>query len=344
MVDNSHPSPPSLLRIGALGAARITPWALIRPARRIPGVEVVAVAARNPERARRFASKHSIPRVLDSYAALVEDPEVDAVYIPTPNGLHGVWALKAIAAGKHVLVEKPFAANADEASAVADAAGQADGVVMEAFHYRYHPLARRMHEVATGGILGATRHVETRMFIPLPRKTDIRYDWNLAGGATMDVGTYCIHMLRLLGHSEPEVLSARFTPAGTHDQIDRAMEAEFRFPGGHTGRISCALWDPRRPFLVTASVRGEGGRLEVLNPVTPQLFHRLKLTVDGRRSIERFGRKSTYAYQLEAFRDAVLEGAPVPTDSTDAVRQMRVIDAVYRAAGLEPRQPTADAA
>ena len=156
------------LRIATLGAARITPAALVKPAREVDGVEVVAVAARDRGRAEKFAAKHGIPRVLDSYDAVVTDPEIDAIYNPLPNGLHGVWTERALAAGKHVLCEKPFTANAEEAQSVADAAAATDRVVMEAFHYRYHPVAQRMIDVVAGGEIGDLRHVETAMCIPLP--------------------------------------------------------------------------------------------------------------------------------------------------------------------------------
>ena len=120
-------------------ARRITPPALIKPARLVEDVTVRAVAARDPERARKFADKHGIPTVHTSYEDLLADPEIDAIYNPLPNSLHAPWTLKAIDAGKHVLCEKPFTSNAAEAQTVADAAASSDRVVVEAFHYRYHP-------------------------------------------------------------------------------------------------------------------------------------------------------------------------------------------------------------
>jgi predicted dehydrogenase len=138
------------LRIGTLGAARITPAALIRPAAKRGDAVVVAVAARDRAKAERFAAKRDIPRVHDSYAALIADPEVEAIYNPLPNGLHGHWTIAALEAGKHVLCEKPFTANAEEAEAVAAVAERTGLVVMEAFHYRYHPLARRVREILDG--------------------------------------------------------------------------------------------------------------------------------------------------------------------------------------------------
>src|ERR1700676_3838384 len=147
------------IRIGVLGAARIAPAALLRPARHVPDVEVVAVAARDRDRATAFAAKHGIGRVLSSYEELVSDPGIDAVYNPLPNGLHGRWTKAALAAGKHVLCEKPFTANADEARDVA-AAIPPGVVVMEAFHYRYHPVFRRALELLDEGAVGTVRRIE----------------------------------------------------------------------------------------------------------------------------------------------------------------------------------------
>src|SRR5580658_5867474 len=164
-----------MLRIGVLGAAKIAPGALIKPARRTGRAEVVAVAARDVDRARAYAKKNKIPRVLDSYEALLADPELDAVYIPLPNGLHGHWTIAALQAGKHVLVEKPFTANADEARQVAEAAAHAGLVVMEAFHYQYHPMTRRLVEIVQTGELGTIKGIDIAFSAPLARPGDIRY-------------------------------------------------------------------------------------------------------------------------------------------------------------------------
>ena len=134
------------LRIGVLGAARITERALVDPAR-TTGHRIVAVAARDRSRAEAFAAEHGVERVADSYAALLADPEVEAVYNPLANGLHGPWNLAALAAGKHVLSEKPSASNAEEAAEVREAAAKSGTVFMEAFHYLFHPVTRRLHEL-----------------------------------------------------------------------------------------------------------------------------------------------------------------------------------------------------
>jgi predicted dehydrogenase len=326
-----------VLRIGILGAARIAPLALINPAKGNSEVVVAAVAARDASRAEAFAAKHDIARIHDDYHKLIADPDLDAVYNPLPNGLHGRWTRAALAAGKHVLCEKPFTANAAEAREIAELAAQSDRVVMEAFHYRYHPVALRVEEIIASGELGKLQRVEAAMCFPLPKFSDIRYNYSLAGGATMDAGCYAVHMARTFGGATPEVVSAQ---AKLRDpQVDRAMTAELQFPGEHTGRVRCSMWSSHL-LQISAHVSGDRGELHVLNPVLPQLFHRLSVrSADGKRA-ERFPRRTSYAYQLDAFAAAVLRGEPVKTTPEDAIENMTVIDAIYRAAGLPLREPS----
>jgi predicted dehydrogenase len=326
----------SPVRIGVLGAARIAPAALIRPARHVPDAQVVAVAAREHNRARAFAAKHDIPRVIGSYEDLVADPDIDAVYNPLPNGLHGRWTLAALGAGKHVLCEKPFTANADEARTVAGAV-RPGVTVMEAFHYRYHPVFKRARQLIDEGALGTVRRIETWLCFPLPAFKDIRYNLELAGGATMDAGCYAIHMARHLAGSEPEVVSARAQLRSP--EVDRAMQAELRFATGATAQVTCSMWS-RRLLHVGFHVVGDDGELRVFNPVGPNIYHRLSLRTGAGRSVEHLSRRPTYEFQLEAFCDAVGGGVPPITDVADAIANMEVIDAVYRHAGLEPRSPT----
>lgn len=328
-------SAPSLpLRIGILGAARIVPNALIHPAAKVPGVQVAAIAARDPDRARAFAKRHAIARVHLDYAALVTDPEIDAVYNPLPNSLHAEWTMHALAAGKHVLCEKPLASNAPEAQQMAEAAQTSGCVLMEAFHYRYHPLMARMLEIVSSGELGAVHHIEAHMASPLRRWNDIRYSYDLAGGATMDMGCYTIHLVRTLAGAEPQVVSAQAKLR--RPNVDRAMNADLRFADGRTARIVCSLWSST-VLSLQARVQGERGDLHVINPFLPHLFHRLRLRVAGKTHSERVPGESTYTHQLRAFVDAIRTGAPILTDAQDAIANMRVIDAVYRAAGLTVR-------
>jgi predicted dehydrogenase len=325
------------LRIGVLGAARIAPAALIRPARKVPDVEVSAIAARDPAKAAKFAHKHDIPTVHKSYDDVLADPEVDAVYNPLPNGLHGRWTIAALEAGKHVLCEKPFTANAEEARAVGAVVEGSDRIVMEAFHYRYHPMTERILEIIGSGDLGELRHVETWMCVPLLLPRDIRWQLGLAGGALMDVGCYALHQLRTFAGAEPQITSA--TAKLASPGVDRLVRARARFADGRTGRITASMASYRL-LSIGARVLGSDGELRVRNTTTPQLLGRVSVRSGGSVRNETFTREPTYLFQLRAFAGAVLRNEPFPTGLDDAIANMEAIDACYRAAGLEPRQPT----
>jgi len=339
------------LRIGVLGAAGIAPAALVKPAGETAGVDVAAIAARSRPRAEEFAAEHGIRTVHGSYEALLDDPDVDAVYIPLPNALHAEWTLKAIERGKHVLCEKPMASNRTEAEAVATAAEAArlrSGlVVMEAFHYRYHPLAERARILVHGdqpasgapgaaGRLGAIERVEVSACIPLPRFSDIRYQYTLAGGATMDAGCYAVHAARLFGGEDPKIVSATARTLRADPRVDRAMTAELAYPGGATGRVRVSLWS-RNLLSVGVRVTGERGELKITNFILPQLYNRLTVRTDGRRRSERVKGEPSYNYQLRAFAAAIAEGAVPMTSARDAVITMGLLDDIYCAAGLPLR-------
>jgi predicted dehydrogenase len=242
-----------------------------------------------------------------------------------------------------VLCEKPFTANADEAEKVAAVAERTGLVVMEAFHYRYHPLVVRLLEIIAGGELGDVQRIETRMCFPLPLFGDIRYQLDLAGGALMDAGCYAVHQLRTLAGAEPDVVST--AAKCKQPEVDRYMKAEVAFADGRTGSIECSMWS-RKLLSLGGVVRGSLGEMKITNMTGPQYFHKVAVRIKDPRSGATTRRKekvkgeATYWYQLKAFAAAVQDGASYPTTPSDSVANMRVIDAIYRAAGLQPRQPT----
>jgi predicted dehydrogenase len=333
---NDAPAAPATkapLRLGVLGASRIAPFAIYRPARHIEGVEVAAIAARDRARAEKVASKFGVGRIHDGYDALLADPGIDAIYVPLPNSLHSRWAIAALEAGKHVLCEKPLASNADEARAMAEAAARSGRVLMEAFHWRFHPMAQRMVEIASSE-LGRLRRIETWMCIPFIVPGDIRFRLDLAGGAMMDTGAYAMHMLRTLAGREPTVVSAEAKLASPG--VDRSMRAEVDFGDGLTGMAVASLFSATL-LRIKARVVGERGHMVADNPVAPQFLHRLVVSVDGKRRVERFEKTASYTHQLRAFSAAVRGGRAALCGPDDSIANMTAIDAVYRAAGLHPR-------
>jgi predicted dehydrogenase len=321
------------IRFGILGAARIAPDALIKAAQNVPEAEVVAVAARDPQRAQEFATANGLPRVIATYDDLVSDPELDVIYNPLPNSLHCEWTIAALRAGKHVLCEKPLASNAVEAERMAKAADESGKILGEAFHYRYHPLADRIRALMTDGTLGRLVHVEGQFSVPIP-ETNIRFDWSLAGGATMDLGCYPLHMIRYFSGPTPRVVSAKAETGPKN--IDIAMDVDLELAGGVTAKMSCAM---KKDSVINATfmARGDRGELRVINPIAPQRGHQLTVKTGAGEKSETVPGDTTFTHQLRAFIKAVRGEAKFPTDGTEGIINMRVIDDVYRAAGLSPR-------
>ena len=329
------------LRIGILGASRITPEALVVPAG-ATGARLVAIAARDSDRAQGFAAEHGVERVLDSYQAVIDDPEVEAIYNPLPNGLHGPWNIRAMEAGKHVLTEKPSASNAGEARAVREAHLGSGVSFMEAFHYRYHPVMGRMLELAGSGEIGEIEHVEVVMGFPLTNDDDPRWDFDLAGGAMMDLGCYALHGIRSLGiatSGEPSVTAASAVPRQDDPRVDVELSGDLEYPSGASAHFRSSFALPEMTF--TMHLRGTEGEALAHNFVVSALDNRITVVSGGESRVEHLGDRSTYTYQLEAFSDHVRNGTAIPTGSDDALVQAQLIDACYEAAGL-PLRPTAD--
>jgi predicted dehydrogenase len=332
-----------MLRLGLLAASRIAEPAVVIPARLVDGVTITAVAARDQTRADAAAKRWDLAQAFASYPELIDCRDVDAIYVGTPASLHRRWAIAAIEAGKHVLCEKPFAANADDARRIADAARGSDVVVMEAFHWRYHPFVQEIRKVLDSGELGTIEQIDAMFGIPnaeIPLD-DIRFDLALGGGATMDLGCYPIQWVRFAAGAEPQVVSAE--AACPVPGIDGSLTAALRWPSGATGSISSSMLYEGDRYEVWLRVRGDRGTMLVTNPLAPQRDGASLVVESGgeRRTVES-DRTTTYYHQLVAFRDAVVHGAPFPTTADDAVRNMEVIDACYRAAGLEPRPSVRD--
>ena len=319
-------SPMAPLRMGILGAARIAPNALIKPARRVEEVEVSAVAARDKAKADRFARKHGIDRVHGSYDALLADPAIDAVYNPLPNGLHGKWTVAALEAGKHVLCEKPLSRRAAEVEAAFDTADRAGRILMEAFMWRYHPqteaLVRLAREIAPLRVVRAA----FGFTIAEGDTGNVRLQGDLDGGALMDVGCYCVSALRLLC-GEPEHVSGAAVTGG--NGVDVRFAGALRFPGDVLGTFDCGFDVPPRGSL---EVVGAGGTLLAQDP-WHGLSPALALTRPGEApEPATVVAANPYRLELEDVSRAVRGGDDPRLGRDDALGQARAIEMLYAAA------------
>jgi predicted dehydrogenase len=314
----------SMLRIGIVGAARVATYAMLAPAAANPRASVVAVAARDGERARAYAATHGIARAHEGYAALIADPDVDLVYVALPPAMHAAVALDAIAAGKPVLVEKPFAMDAAEAARVLDAAEAAGVPVFEAMHARHHALHARLRTLVAE--IGPVTEAHAVFDIPAPGADDFRWRRDLGGGALMDLGIYPLAWLRHQFGEAFEVTDAMMLGL----EVDWETRATLQFAGGPEATVACDMGAAR--FAASLHVYGEGGAIEVINPLAPQMGCRL--TVNGRK--QAVTGPGTFAAQLDALCATLLDGAPFPLPPRDPEASMRAIDAV-RAAGSAAR-------
>jgi predicted dehydrogenase len=326
-----------MIRIGILGAARIAPRGIITPANETLGAEVVGIAARNLERARNFAAQHSIPLAFGSYAELIERDDIDLVYCALPPSAHLEWCTAALEHGKHVLVEKPFASNAQDALRMVAAARAHGRHLIEGFHYRFHPLFERALAVLRSGAIGRIRHIEAVFNANLPDTPgELRYIEALGGGALMDLGCYCMHWIRTVAAEEPTVMKASARCGGPGVDLD--IEAQLAFTSGPTASLRCSMQPADGLLYRRLRVQGANGVLEIENPVSPHSGATLSIeTENGPPPQITSGGDTTFHYQLRHVLEVIAGRAQPLTGGEDAIGNMRALDAIYRAAGMRPR-------
>ena len=313
------------IRWGILGTAHIAATAYIPAIRASRNGVLFAVASRDAAKAETFARAHGCSRWHASYEALLADPEVDAIYLPLPNGLHATWALKAAAAGKPVLVEKPLAANAAEARAMF-AAHAAQGLALqEALMFRLHPLTLRVKALLDAGTIGRLRSVRASFFADIQGNDNIRLQNHLAGGALRDLGCYCVSVLRLMAGDEPDAVRAVADFSGD-TEIDLRMAGVLRFPNGVVGDFACGFGVP---FSCDYELIGETGRMRVdqgaMVAWPDSAFPIQVWTAQGHEVIV-VPEANHYQLMAEAFADAVLSGAPLPFTAEETLRNLTVMD------------------
>lgn len=319
------------LRIGILGAARIAPLAITGPARKIAGAAAIAVAARRSEKARAFADEHEIDLALEGYETLIARDDIDLVYIALPPVAHARWAVAALAAGKHVLCEKPFAMNAGEAEGMRRAAERTGRRLIEAMHSRYHPLFAFVEDTLAGGRLGTLQRLEIAIDAPIERRPgELRRDPSLGGGVLMDVGCYALDWCRAFTGEEPAVTSAKADRGA--DGVDEAVSARLRI-GAVEADIRLSM-EPDRPRHDRLALIGSEGRMDVDGLIAPQFGNRWVINSQSGTEDGEADKTPSFDFQLKAVRDALVKGSSLPTEGDTPVQTMKTLDEVAVAAGL----------
>jgi predicted dehydrogenase len=317
------------LRWGVISTANIGRAAVNPAIQASSNGELVAVASRDPERARSFAEAHSIPRHYGSYQALLDDPDIDAVYNPLPNSLHLEWTVRAAEAGKHILCEKPLAVDERECREMAAAAAANDVKLLEAFMYRFHPRTDRVIEMVRGGVIGELRAIRSAFTFRLTRPDNIRMDPELGGGALMDVGCYCVNVSRTLAGAEPVEVQA--TAQWAASGVDEQLVGTLLFADGVMAHFDCALTMER---CESYEVAGTDGYLTVPASFLPGTDDSQILEYRGRGEVVQHTVAGADEYQrmVEHFGEAVLHGRPLRYSPDEAAQNMRVIEGLYRSA------------
>jgi len=304
---------------------------------------ISAVASRRQETANAFAGQHAIPNAYGDYAKLLDDPAVEAVYISLPNSLHCQWTIRALQAGKHVLCEKPFAMNLDEAQRMFAAAEAADRLLMEAFMYRCHPLITAVRDAVRSGEIGRLQIIRTSFcYRTRTIEGNVRFVPELGGGALMDIGCYCIDFSRLFAGGEPETVLA---VGHRHETgVDDLVVGSMRFGNGILAGFTCGM---SAQADNTAYLLGDEGYIQIPIPWKPPV-KQAEFTI-ARGTPPRMDQKSAsaasvkpasppqrritidapvplYALEADAFAAAVLDGAPLPVTRQDTLGNMKVID------------------
>jgi len=321
--------PQGKLRWGILSTAHIGRAAVIPAIRASRNGEVRAVASRDRERARAFASETGIPQAYGSYQELLEAGDVDAIYIALPNSLHCEWTVKAAAAGKHVLCEKPLGATSGECDEMDRAARENGVILMEAFMYRFHPRTERVSKLVRDGAIGPLRAIQSAFTFRLRRGDDIRLQKELAGGALMDVGCYCVNLSRTLAGSEP--VEAQAFALWAESGVDAQLAGTLRFQSGLLSQFDCALTLERREWYQAS---GPEGSLSVASAFLPGEGETRIEEHHGRagRSTHTLPGADEYRLMVEHFADSVLEGREVRYPASEAAANLRAIEALYRSA------------
>jgi len=315
------------VRWGIIGSASIAKRSVIPGIQQSETGEVVAIASRTLEKAQDIAKELSISQAYGSYQALLNDPNIDSVYIPLPNHLHKEWAIYAAEAGKHVLCEKPIALNAREAREIVGACEKANVVFAEGFMYRHHPRYALIREIIRSGEIGELRGIHaTFTYNQAEAQENVRYKKTWGGGSLYDVGVYPISAARMILEEEPLAATVHAFFSEVHDDVDMMASGLLEFNRGVAMTFDCGMWAAGRNTL---EVTGTEGRIEVPSAFVVQQNQKdnfFVVTADDHREVD-VPKVNHYVMQADAIGRSILYGEPSAYPARDAVLDMKVLDA-----------------
>ncbi|WP_339898442.1 Gfo/Idh/MocA family oxidoreductase [uncultured Gilvimarinus sp.] len=318
------------IRWGVLSTAKIARLHTIPAMQTSQLGEVVAIASRDEHNARQHADQLGIARAYGGYEALLADPDIDAIYNPMPNHLHVPWSIKALEAGKHVLVEKPAGLNvADLEPLLACAARHPELKLMEAFMYRFHPQWRQAKQLCDEGAIGRVRTIQCAFSYNNRDAGNIRNSAAMGGGALMDIGCYGISLARFLLSTEPSRVLGHMNNLGDHE-VDCITSALMEFDGAIASFTCSTKTEPEQ----WVEIAGEAGSLRIHIPFNPVADNAAELTLkrNGTIQVRNIEPANHYRNMADAFAAAILHNKPVPTPMTDALDNMTVLDAIVSSA------------
>jgi len=319
----------SIVNWGVLSTAKIGREQVIPAIQKSKFSRVLGIGSENSDFAKTIASQHGIERVYDSYDKVLEDPEIEAVYIPLPNHLHVEWSIKALAAGKHVLCEKPIGLNSTEAEKLLEASEQFPHLkIMEAFMYRHHSQWHKVKSIVEMGIIGKIRSVNLFFSYYNTDPNNIRNRIEVGGGALMDIGCYCISFSRFILNKEPEKVIGMMD-MDPEMKTDRLTSGILSFSTGTTASFTCST--QLMPYQ-RVNIVGENGRIEVETPVNAPTDRMTHVWIHTREFIEEvtFNPENQYTLQADHFSRAIIEDRTIEFALNDSIQNMRVIDAIVR--------------
>lgn len=334
------------VRFGILGTGLIAQNHVIPALQGAQRCDLVGIASRAADKAQDVAAAFSIPRAYGSYEDLLADPEIDAVYLPLPNDLHGPWTKRAAAAGKHVLCEKPIALSSAEAEDVAAYCSARGVIAMEAFMYRFHPAWDAVRQLIADGAIGRLTDVGTWFSFRTNRDGDYRLNFDAGGGALYDVGCYAVNVSRMLLGDEPQrVLGvARRDP---ETGVDMTFSGILDY-GDAFATFTCSMEQEPQHSIV---IHGTGGWISIADPFNcpPDVATTVTIGTGGDHHPHASHIKEVtvpvanqYGLQATALADAILDGGPSPLPLEDSIANMRLLERLFAAAGIQPPNPRSE--